>query len=224
MFGRLVSVSVVALLLAACGSPRRQYAQGAPLAPRPPAFSPTTDAPHTVGQPGHVRPATRMEPNPRPGRVLPETPETRRGPGIWASGAPSDGAERGPQILDVPLPIGDTLTDPKDYWLTDECAVMMDRAARKVVGKTKLSTTMRQCLAAQQYLTCTIAALRADGLADAAGDSNPHRMHVIIETGKTAARFVKHMCPDDIAKSKDLKDWADKITAEADRHTHGATQ
>jgi hypothetical protein len=217
MFGRLVSVSVVALLLAACGSPRRQYAQGAPLAPRPPAFSPTTDAPHTVGQPGHVRPATRMEPNPRPGRVLPETPETRRGPGIWASGAPSDGAERGPQILDVPLPIGDTLTDPKDYWLTDECAAMMDRAARKVVGKTKLSTTMRQCLAAQQYYTCALGALEADLQAINAGNANAWRTHVIGETAKTAARFVRHMCQEPIASSPELREWARKITEEAGR-------
>lgn len=91
----------LALLLAlACAGPERipsTYAQGAPMPPRPPPFNPAQDAPHTVGQPGHLAPPVRPQPNPVPGRVLPQTPETRREPGIWAS----DGAPK-PKVHFVP--------------------------------------------------------------------------------------------------------------------------
>jgi hypothetical protein len=71
-------------------------------AARPPAFNPAQDAPHTVGQPGHLAP----EPLPRSPhkRVLP--PE--RGPGIWAGDEPKGSAEtQPPSILDVILPVLD---------------------------------------------------------------------------------------------------------------------
>lgn len=57
--------------------------------PRAPTFEPNHDAPHTTGQPGHLRPMPQVEPGPRPKRLLPQTPETARQPGIWASEAPN---------------------------------------------------------------------------------------------------------------------------------------
>jgi len=171
--------------------------------------------------PGQPLRAPTVQPQPTPPPV-PHTPRTRAEPTIWAGGTPR--AKPQPAILGVPIPFGDNLPDPQDWWLTESCGAMMGKAARLVVGDTKLPTALRQCLAAHQYLTCAIAALRADGIAASVGDDNPHRMNVIIETGKTAARFAKHMCPDDIAQSKELKDWADKITAEADRITRGTVQ
>lgn len=68
-----MALALLALAAAACApAAPSQYAQGAPMAPRAPAFSPAEDAPHTVGQPGHMRPGIHLEPNPRPERILPD--------------------------------------------------------------------------------------------------------------------------------------------------------
>lgn len=81
------------LFLAGCASSApRQYAQGIPTAPRPPAFNPAWDAPHTTGQPGYVGPAENIPRSPHK-RVLPPANE----PGLWA---------------------GDELRASGDYWKT----------------------------------------------------------------------------------------------------------
>jgi hypothetical protein len=79
---------LVAVIFIACaGGTPTQYAQGIPSAPRAPVFNPMTGAPITVGQPGYVGPAENLPRSPY-GRTLPETPETRREPGIWAATKP----------------------------------------------------------------------------------------------------------------------------------------
>lgn len=106
---RLAVTAVAVLLLVGCGvaAPAKhgQYAQGAPVPPRPPAFTPAQDAPHTVGQPGTLAPP-RQYPRAPPGqRVLPETPETRRGPGLWGSTPPVASDDPDPSLTLMGVPI-----------------------------------------------------------------------------------------------------------------------
>jgi hypothetical protein len=80
--------AITVLLIACAGGAPTQYAQGVPVAPSAPPFNPVTRSPVTVGQPGYAGSAEGL---PRShGRVLPETPETRKEPGIWASDKPED--------------------------------------------------------------------------------------------------------------------------------------
>jgi hypothetical protein len=78
-------------------------AQPARLPPPPPAFNPAQDAPHTIGQPGHLRPQPKVEPGPQPTRVLPQTPETMRQPSIYAGDDPKPGTRT--VVLGVPIPL-----------------------------------------------------------------------------------------------------------------------
>lgn len=92
----------VAALLAACATSRpTEYHQGAFVPPPPAPVRPGVGAP-VVGQPGQPSP---VQPGPRPTRVLPETPETRREPGIWAGDPPRAPLSPVPLILGVPLPV-----------------------------------------------------------------------------------------------------------------------
>jgi hypothetical protein len=67
-------------------------------------------------------------------------------------------------------------------------------------------------------------ALEADIQAIKAGNADVNRSRVIEDTAKTALRFVQHMCTDDITNSPDLRDWAKRITTEADRQARGGVQ
>jgi hypothetical protein len=105
-----IGVAMLALVVG-CAAPEPGHGdlkKGAYRPPvRAPTFSPTDDAPHTFrpGQPPQV------EPGPRPTRVLPETPTTRRGPGLWATTPPVASSEPGhaPEMFnwDAPLPEDD---------------------------------------------------------------------------------------------------------------------
>lgn len=70
---------ILLLLLTSCAANQSAF-------PVAPPFNPATDAPITIGHPGYVAP----EPPPRSPhkRVLPQTPETRREDGLWATSAP----------------------------------------------------------------------------------------------------------------------------------------
>jgi hypothetical protein len=222
---RLVVLSIIAAI-SACATPEPSHGdlhQGVPRPPARPVFVPRQDAPHKVGQPGTLAPP-REYPRAPPGqRVLPQTPESRNEPGIWATGSPPS-TQKQPAILGVPIPFGDNLPDPRDWWLTEGCGVMMDKAARAVVGKTILPPALLRCLVAQQYYTCAMGALEADIQAIKAGNADVNRSRVIEDTAKTALRFVQHMCTDDITNSPDLRDWAKRITTEADRQARGGVQ
>jgi hypothetical protein len=74
---------VLALLLLCACSSGSEYRRGTHV--RPPSFHPAQDAPHTVGQPGHLQPRTDYPRSPHT-RVLPQTPGTARQPGLWAGG------------------------------------------------------------------------------------------------------------------------------------------
>jgi hypothetical protein len=152
---------VLALALAACatGPERSEFHQGAMRPPPPPAFSPTTDAPHTVGQPGHV-PGVRVapQPQPKPKRLLPPTRE----PGIWATNAPdapslSDDGKPAPLILGERLPYTNLQDEPEERDHTRECAAKADRALRAELAPeqiTGLTPEERACLAAKAATLC----------------------------------------------------------------------
>lgn len=133
------------LLLTSCSG-----VQGIPVAPRPPAFSPVTDAPITIGQPGTQPRGVAIEPNPKPSRALPESPETRRGPGIWASKEP----ETDPTIsvLGVPLWAPDADTDVMGVY--HRCAAMANTATS--VKSIPAAERLRMCLAPLLIYHCVM--------------------------------------------------------------------
>jgi hypothetical protein len=115
ILGVMIAVVLLfAVLAVGCASSpeaRRTYNQSAMPMPRAPAFSPTTDSPITVGQPGYVEPASRLQPNPRPVRVLPEDERTRREPGIWATNPPQSTSARMVSVVTIGIPLPDDITD-----------------------------------------------------------------------------------------------------------------
>lgn len=217
-----VAAILFAFLCACAGGPPTTYGQSVPMAPirtMPRTWdSPATrDAPITTGQPGHFAP--QKAPRGTDRRVLPPTREA----GVWASDAPKASMSKGaPSILGVPLPVGDGLTTPDEQRFTQLCADLMDPAAKKVIGSRKLPKSVVQCLAAKQYFTCMIGLGKADLGAQKTGAFDPERGRIIDTTMKTAARFEKTMCPDDLPL--DVIRLADAITAEADNTLRGNIQ
>lgn len=152
----------VLVVLLWCGAALAQPA----VRPAPPAFNPAQDAPHTVGQPGYLEPQRVHPPEPRPTRVLPETPETRRGPGIWATNPPmyAPQRQRGDpipdlRVLDVPVPHH---PDAKDGWETaptEQCVatseyVFMAGDMGLAARAHRLSGERRTCLVALDHESC----------------------------------------------------------------------
>lgn len=128
-------VLAISLLTYCAPSPSRAYEKGAYRPVQPPAFTPTEDAPHTF------RPERKpdVQPGPKPVRVLPETPETRRGPGIWAANPPEASGDDGPlvperkrgepipQLICGPYtcPIAPEADDALDTTATEQCAELI---------------------------------------------------------------------------------------------------
>jgi hypothetical protein len=96
-------LAVAVLMLAGCAGPGtdgREFHQGVP-APRPPVFNPATDAPHTTGQPGHLRP--QALPRSPHKRVLPPSTES----GVWSAEVPRAGTDNDDptvSLLGIPFP------------------------------------------------------------------------------------------------------------------------
>lgn len=178
-------------------------AHAQPARPPAPRFVPSQDAPHTVGQPGHTKPTPAVEPGPQPKRVLPETPETRRGPGIWAG-------DRSPpasvEILLVPIPLPSFDEDPSLHILgAIECTerladALLDVPAHRTAAQ-RLTTGERECAAAMMLLRC-LAGLRegsgeeiAKGLDAASRDVAAFGMKACVKPNGSdrAIRFASQM-------------------------------
>lgn len=151
---------LLALLLLACGTTAPHiYRQGIPVAPSAPAFNPITDSPVTTGQPGYVGPVESLPRSPH-GRVLPETPATRKEAGLWAGDRPQASSRAGepkPEILDIGLPMPPNAKTNADKNTALYCAGGMDRAARRSglhMPAMKLDPAVRECLSARLYLNC----------------------------------------------------------------------
>lgn len=119
--------------------------------PLPPAFSPVEDAPITVGHPGYVTPEPERSPHKR---VLPETPRTRREPGIWASDSSEPVGTL--SVLGIPLP-GPKLGGEDDAaakWCATSMALALhDRAdvASRLISRTARD---RKCVVLDVYAAC----------------------------------------------------------------------
>lgn len=182
------------------------YAQ--PARPVPPAFSPAQDAPHTVGQPGHLEP-----------QALPRSPHKRvlppeKGPGIWA-GDPvardDDGQgepDGGPHLLDVPLPIAEPYGS-LDVAVPQQCALELTDAVRLSQKEPEVmlwDPPQRRCAAAMWYEKCVEAKGRLPGL------SNDLRAAMQRAAGK-AARFREVECDGPNRLGIDKKPtWASVLT------------
>lgn len=104
-----------------------------------PAFDPATRAPHTF-PPGTP---SQAQPRPKPTRVLPQTPETRREPTLWATTPPRGDyndltrqpGEPIPDILffGVALPVPPDAKDAVDTLPIEWCAKEMTRRAHDAI-------------------------------------------------------------------------------------------
>jgi hypothetical protein len=121
-----------------------------PAGPLAPAFNPALDAPHTVGQPGHLAP----DPLPRSPhkRVLP--PE--KGPGIWAGDEPkpSDAPEID-RLLHLPIPSSE---HPEADRVLSECATLAEislpKASLLARSILRLTDAERNCVSARTLAAC----------------------------------------------------------------------
>lgn len=140
------------------GDPRH-YAQGIPVAPRPaPSYSPTRAAPITIGQPG-MAPQGNYPRSP-PGRTLPESPDTRREPGLWGSEPPQGSMWHGfPRVLDVAIPIPpDAAEDPHYLRVVNGCVYLIGMALSATElhkQASELDLFPRRCLVARLQLHCS---------------------------------------------------------------------
>lgn len=137
------------VFLVACAAPSStEYRRGV-LAPPPAPARPGVGAP-VVGQPGRA-PAAPQSPYTR---VLPETPETMRRPGIWATSSPPDDGEF-VLILGVPFPPATVNSEARTA--ARYCSETINRSAL-AVGRASfppsLTTAMRRCAAARMAWQC----------------------------------------------------------------------
>lgn len=110
-----VAVAILAVMFScATPPPPSTYEKGVlrPFAARPqPKVGPTYDP--------HVDPAP-PQPQPVPRRHLPQTPETRKEPGIWAGDEPKDKPQLLP-VVGIVLPVPD-VEDEDDLGFAPQCA------------------------------------------------------------------------------------------------------
>lgn len=112
---------VLLILLASCASGSSEFHRGTMVAPPPAPARPGVGAP-IRGQPGepHAYPRSPYI------RTLPQTPETMRQPGIWASDAPSEGRPVVlPQVYGVDMPMPDGAKEVRDIAHLKMCANML---------------------------------------------------------------------------------------------------
>jgi len=138
--------AVLLLCLAACSAPR-QYERGAyvpvpaPTPTRPGVGAPTFDPRH--------KPA--MQPQPKPARPLPETPESRRGPGLWGATPPRASGEAGPtpELFDWNVPLPED--EPEAAAKIKACAEIMKVTSPKALHRhdleqfDRINIAWRQC-------------------------------------------------------------------------------
>jgi hypothetical protein len=154
------------LLCLACApaSSPGTYAKGTYRPPvRAPTFSPSEDAPHTF-EPGRPAP---VQPGPIPARVLPQTPETRKGPGIWAGDEPKasdEDPDSSHLVPHAPVHLGGVLlpfvepTETKaDTFITYMCSNMIPRTGRRMgisLKKPWNDRALYECVVADLFKDC----------------------------------------------------------------------
>jgi hypothetical protein len=184
---------VCALFLSACGAHNQSAV------PFPPTFEPEADAPITIGHPGYVAPEPERSPHKR---VLPETPDTRREPGIWAArddlpdGGPLPKANptwpNPPVFLSVPLPYTPVTGTDEDRYYARKCAWLLTAFQPHVaVDVSGLNPYQRRCLVARAYSAC-MATIEQPSVS-----KNEYFMMHINATRKRAKDFEKEACEEE---------------------------
>lgn len=187
-------IAPILLCLAACSSTPNTLERGSYRPPpAAPAFSPTLDAPHTTGQPG---PRARDVPRSPYTRVLPQTPETRRQDGIWASDVPMDLPDL-PMIDETEIPFPAEAETDGEKFLTRECAMMMngstgiwDPIDKRLTWRGK----ERRCLAALLFAACVDAVVQARDARREAGEYFRDVEGWLPATVASATKFHKESC------------------------------
>jgi hypothetical protein len=208
---------ILTLAIAACATaPERSELRQGAFRPAPPAFNPTTDAQHTVGQPGYLpEPRVTPQPQPHPERLLPPTKE----PGIWATRQPPEQLpgwrDREPTVLGVRLPYPVLERDllESDMLQTRRCAAVAGAVLGFLMTKidvSALSVSERACLAARMYFFCTA----RDGMSmkravRQGATPSEETMRVLGETKLAALNFLKARCAPP-AESDVVKKWAEQ--------------
>jgi hypothetical protein len=145
------------VLLAGCAGPHREFRDGAPV--RAPIVEPRTDyTPAGAGLPEYWgQPVESVERSPH-ARVLPQTPETMRGPGIWAAKDPEPGVPGDPLIRGVRLPFPPDAETDQEKWPTFSCAVVASGVLNQpqyLLPFLRLTERQQKCIVAQIYHRCT---------------------------------------------------------------------
>lgn len=149
--------AILALFLVACAPPARRTYQDGPPSRAAPAFVHPGYAPAGAGLPEYM--PGQPEPLPRSphGRILPETPETRRGPGIWAGDEPKQDVRYLP-LLNVALSLPPKPTIPELEMIV-HCKLTLEAAGGHELNPLlRLPDDERACIAARLFSHC------ADGL------------------------------------------------------------
>lgn len=149
----------LAFLISACAAPPTLYGQGVPVAPRAPAFNSVTDAPITIGQPGHIA-QPKIYPRGTDRRVLPPTKE----PTIFASDRPMASSASDDSFL-LPYMVGVDRASPPELMgehnaisPTRWCHTLAKIALRESVAQLRpiplSAETDHVCLASLYIETC----------------------------------------------------------------------
>ena len=215
------------LLLAGCSSGPSVYRQGIPIAPGAPAFNPATDSPVTTGQPGYVGPAEQIPRTPH-GRVLPQTPTTRREPGLWAGDAPQASM---PWVDREPIILGTVLPEPNDDLLVRtqirRCAYLADAlfdVRMHPHDRIAEGRDMRACLAAHAWRHCAVSDLADLDRARTKGVISLRMIEAALRRDlQRAEDFVRQQCRDDMGDNEWLIHWKDDLTNQWERfNTRGS--
>jgi hypothetical protein len=189
------------LLLAACSSTPDvppEYRQGV-YRPAPPVFNPAQDAPHTVGQPGHLRQPQEYPKSPHK-RELPPTKE----PGLWAGDGEQASigidTERGPVVLGVPLAVFDPPAPANlDEMYARFCATAIDSAILRLGLKTEILGYggRRACFLAHVYDKCVSDIEQGTAASDAikgGGDASLRRLILLALKARVVLPWKDAVC------------------------------
>lgn len=210
---------LLCLFLAACAAPERhELRDGAPVRPAPvfvtPGYTPA-GAGLPEYMPGPPEPV-RVEPNPRPTRLLPQTPESRRGPGIWAGDATFDDVMQEFGVLGVllPFPAGDSVEDAAMRGQVRMCAHIAREMFAAIMPENELAKATDAdviCVVARAFRACALKDIaRRDELKER-GELYSPLINDLVERNRAAAQaFVDHACGPD-SKTP----WTARWTGEA---------
>jgi hypothetical protein len=176
-------------LLTACAANQSAF----PLPP-PPPLRPVAEPPlfpGTAGQPGHVGPMALPPKSPHK-RVLPQTPETRKVPGLWAAAPSASDGTFSPALLLEAFPVLIDGSTPVDYGVLNSCAANL-RLAADATGATEkaagVTRDVRRCLAARLLWMCVNHDLVRYEEARDKGRKDLHLMEAIDALGRVERRL-----------------------------------